>query len=117
MNHEACIFCEIAAGKSPAKILYQDEQVTVFEDIKPIAPVHFLLIPNKHIRSVNELNEDDGPILAHILFVARDLAKQFGVNEDGYRLVTNTGKNGRQTVFHLHFHLIGGRRLLGRLAH
>lgn len=66
---------------------------------------------------MNERTEEDGPILAHLMLVARDLAKEFGVNKDGYRLVTNTGKNGRQTVFHLHFHFIGGRRLLGRLAH
>lgn len=114
---DKCVFCDVAQGKVPSKIIYQDELVTAFWDIKPIAPIHFLIVPNKHIHSLNEITPEDGPILAHIMFVARDLAKEHGVDEDGYRLITNIGKNGRQTVFHLHFHLIAGRRLLGRLAH
>ncbi len=111
-----CLFCAISTGGKPADIVYQDEWVTAFWDIQPIAPVHILIIPNKHIHSVNEITEEDGPILAHILFVARDLARQHDVHEDGYRLMTNIGKNGMQTVFHLHFHLIGGRRLMGRMV-
>lgn len=113
---DECLFCEISKGNKPANIVYQDELVTAFWDIQPIAPVHILIIPNKHIHSLNEITEADGPILAHILFAARDLAKEHQVDEDGYRLMTNIGKNGRQTVFHLHFHLIGGRRLMGRIV-
>jgi len=113
---DPCLFCAISTGEKPANIVYQDELVTAFWDIQPIAPVHILIIPNKHIHSLNEINETDGPILAHMLFIARDLAKEHGVHEDGYRLMTNIGENGRQTVFHLHLHLIGGRRLMGRIV-
>ncbi len=113
---DPCLFCLISKGEKPANIVYQDELVTAFWDIQPIAPVHLLIIPNKHIHSLNEIGETDGPILAHMLFIARDLAKEHGVHEDGYRLMTNIGKNGRQTVFHLHLHLIGGRRLMGRIV-
>lgn len=113
---EDCIFCKIQRGENKAKIVYQDEFVTAFWDIKPIAPVHILIIPNKHIPSLNEITEADGPILAHILNVAKDLAKEFKIDQKGYRLMTNIGQDGRQTVFHMHFHLIGGRRLLGRIV-
>lgn len=104
-----CIFCQIAAGKQPATILYQDELVTVFETIQPRTPVHILLIPNRHISSVNDVEPQDEAMLGHIFSVARRMAAELGVQKSGYRLVVNSGPDAGQTVFHLHFHLVGGR--------
>ena len=109
MSH--CVFCQIAAGQIPAKILYQDDQVTAFHDAHPIAPVHVLIVPNRHIESVNQVNPADEPVLGHLIQVARQLAPELGVQHSGYRLVVNTGPDAGQSVFHLHLHLIGGRSL------
>lgn len=108
---ENCIFCNIALGNSPANILYQDELVTAFVDLHPIAPVHILIIPNRHIESANHAQPDDENVIGHMVTVAQSLAKENGVSESGYRLVINTGPNAGQSVFHLHLHLIGGRHL------
>ena len=104
-----CIFCKIVAGDLPSDQLYQDDWVTAFRDINPAGPVHILIIPNKHIPSMNELEDDDGQVVGHMFTVARDLARQEGIRESGYRLIVNTGDHGGQVVYHLHLHLIGGQ--------
>ncbi len=106
-----CIFCKIIRQESAGEILYQDDQVTAFRDIHPVAPVHILIVPNKHIESVNQVGPEDEPVLGHIFSVAKTLAEQEGIQENGYRLIVNNGPHANQVVFHLHLHLIGGQRL------
>ncbi|MGD0877223.1 MAG: histidine triad nucleotide-binding protein [Anaerolineales bacterium] len=104
-----CIFCKILSGEAPATIIYRDELVTALRDIHPIARTHILVIPNRHIDSVNTLNPDDDLLVGHMVLVAKELAAKEGVAENGYRLIINTGAHGGQTVPHLHLHLIAGR--------
>jgi histidine triad (HIT) family protein len=104
-----CLFCKIAAKTIPAKLVHEDDRSVAFDDINPQAPVHTLVIPRKHVASMAELNEADAGLLGHLLLVGNQVAKQKGIAEGGYRLVVNTGRNGGQTVFHLHLHLLGGR--------
>jgi histidine triad (HIT) family protein len=111
-----CIFCQIASGKIPADIIYQDKDVFAFRDIKPQAPVHILVIPKRHIPSLDQLTENELPLIAHMIAVANQLAKGEGVADKGYRLAINCGEEGGQLVPHLHMHLLGGRRLSGRLG-
>jgi histidine triad (HIT) family protein len=106
-----CIFCKIIAGKSPTELLYQDKLVSAFRDYRPVAPVHVLVVPNRHIASVNELSFEDETVMGHLFTVARQLARQEGIDQSGYRLVVNTGRHGGQGVFHLHLHLLGGRQM------
>ncbi len=106
-----CIFCKIVAGSAKATLVYQDEQVTAFRDIHPVAPTHILIVPNKHIESVSSLEEADAHIAGQLLLTARKLAEQEGIHKDGFRIIANTGVNGGQTVPHLHVHLIGGQRM------
>ena len=106
---EDCLFCKIAAGQIPSKIVYQDENVVAFEDINPKAPHHILLIPRRHIASMADLTLDDGPVLVALFTTAARLSQELGLSERGYRFVTNVGPDAGQTVFHLHFHLLGGR--------
>jgi histidine triad (HIT) family protein len=108
---ENCLFCKIAAGQIPSKIVYQDQDVVAFEDINPQAPHHVLVIPRRHITSMSDLTLDDGPVLAHLFMTAAKLAQDMDIAESGYRFLTNVGPNAGQSVFHLHFHLLGGRRL------
>jgi histidine triad (HIT) family protein len=105
----SCIFCKILTGEAPANILYRDELVTAFRDIHPIARTHILIISNRHIDSVNQLEPGDEALVGHMVLVAKELAKQEGVAEHGYRLIINTGEHGGQTVPHLHLHLIAGK--------
>lgn len=105
----ACIFCQIAARTRPAAILFQDDLVTVFENIDPKTPVHLLIIPNQHLSSVNDVQAGDEAALGRMFSVARRMAAESGLEQSGYRLVVNTGPDAGQTVFHLHMHLIGGR--------
>lgn len=107
----ATIFTDIINGKKAADIVYRDEQVTAFRDIYPKAPVHILIVPNKEIPTVNDVQPEDEPLLGHIYSVAKILAKQEGVAEDGYRLIVNCNRYGGQEIFHLHVHLLGGRPL------
>ncbi len=104
-----CLFCKIAAKTIPAKLVHEDDRSVAFDDINQQAPVHTLVIPRRHVASMAELNESDAGLLGHLLLVGNQVAKQKGIAEGGYRLVVNTGRNGGQTVFHLHFHLLGGR--------
>ena len=105
-----CLFCKIAEGQIPSKIVYQDEDVVAFEDTNPQAPYHILLIPRRHIASMADLTEEDGTLLVRLFMVAAKLAHKLGVDESGYRFVTNVGPDAGQSVFHLHFHLLGGRK-------
>jgi histidine triad (HIT) family protein len=103
-----CLFCKIIAGDIPSTNVYRDEQVTAFRDINPAAPTHILILPNKHIDSVNVLISDDEQLIGHLFIVAKQLAAQEGFAENGYRLIINTGPEAGQTVFHVHLHLLGG---------
>jgi histidine triad (HIT) family protein len=105
-----CIFCQIARGQTETELLYQSDTLVVFKDINPHAPVHLLLVPKKHIRSVNDITEADQEILAELIMVAKEMASEHGVARSGYKLLYNVEKGGGQFVFHLHLHLIGGWR-------
>jgi histidine triad (HIT) family protein len=104
-----CIFCRIISGEAPAKIIYRDDRVTAFRDIHPIARTHILIVPNRHISSINELETGDEMLLGHLVLVAKELSCQEGIAESGYRLIVNTGADGGQTVPHLHMHLMAGK--------
>ncbi len=104
-----CLFCKIVSGDIPSKKAYEDELVYAFYDIDPQAPVHILIIPKNHIASADEITSENSQVVAHIFEVAAKLAKDNGLSADGYRIVTNIGEAGGQTVKHLHFHLMGGR--------
>lgn len=106
-----CIFCRIAQRQAPAEIILQDEELTAFWDSRPAAPVHILVIPNRHIATVNEAIPEDAALLGCLILTAQTLARQQGVDQRGYRLVFNVGPEGGQSVYHLHLHLIAGRRL------
>ncbi len=111
-----CIFCRIVSGEIPSRKVYEDESVYAFHDINPVAPVHILIVPRKHIVGVQSLEPEDECLVGHMFYVARKIAQEQGIApaEDlsrGYRLVFNVGKDAGQTVFHLHLHLIGGRAM------
>jgi histidine triad (HIT) family protein len=106
-----CIFCKIADQETQTELVYNDDMFVAFRDINPSAPVHILIMPKKHITSINMLNDIDSDTLGRIFEIAKKLAKQEGVSESGYRLVTNTGPDAGQSINHLHFHLLGGREL------
>ena len=110
-----CIFCKIAAGQAPARTVYADDHVTAFHDIRPQASIHILVIPNRHLESLNEAGEE-AELLGRLLRVARQVAEESGIDQSGYRVVTNTGPHGCQSVAHLHFHVLGGNQLQPRLG-
>lgn len=103
-----CLFCNIVKGQIPSEKVYEDNAVYAFKDVNPEAPVHILIIPKRHIKSVDELEETDKELVGHIFLVAKKLAKENKL-ENGYRIVSNIGEEGGQSVKHLHFHLFGGR--------
>jgi histidine triad (HIT) family protein len=103
-----CLFCQIASGETPTEILFENDTLVVFNDINPAAPVHLLIVPKKHIRSINDLTESDRPNLSELLMAGKDMARRHGVSESGYRLFINVERGGGQVIFHLHLHLIGG---------
>ena len=107
------IFSRIIAGDAPAEIVYRDEQVTCFRDIAPKAPTHILIVPNREIPTVNDLEDEDAALVGHMVLVAKKLAAREGIADSGYRLVVNVNRDGGQLVYHLHMHLIGGRALGG----
>ena len=111
-----CLFCKIISGDIPGTIVHRDEQVTAFRDLHPLAPTHILIVPNKHIDSVNGLTAEDEPLMGHLFTIARELAQKEGIAENGYRLIANTGSHGGQTIFHLHVHLLGGDRMKHRMG-
>ena len=105
-----CLFCKIARGEIPARLLYEDDQVIAFHDIGPQAPVHFLVIPKRHIATLNDLGETDKTLAGHILFTAQRLAKEQGCDE-GFRVVMNCNEQGGQTVYHILMHVLGQRQM------
>ncbi|MCW5873950.1 MAG: histidine triad nucleotide-binding protein [Anaerolineales bacterium] len=108
---ESCIFCKIVDGELPSTQLYQDELVTAFRDLHPVAPTHILIVPNAHLASTNDLTPEHAEAAGRMLTLVPELARQEDIAESGYRLVMNTGADGRQEVPHMHLHLIGGRRM------
>ena len=106
-----CLFCGIVDGKIKANLVYEDDAVVAFKDIAPKAPVHFLIIPRKHVAGVSDIVESDRELIGAIFQVAAKLARENGIAESGYRVVVNSGADAGQSVFHIHYHLLGGRRL------
>ena len=105
-----CLFCQIASGKTSTEFVFENDTIVVFRDINPAAPVHLLIVPKKHIRSINDLTAADQPTLSEMIMVAKDMAAQHGVDKSGYRLFINVERGGGQVIFHLHMHLIAGGR-------
>ncbi|NMA01853.1 MAG: histidine triad nucleotide-binding protein [Clostridia bacterium] len=106
-----CIFCKIANKEIPAQVIYEDEQVLAFNDINAVAPTHILVIPKKHISDMNSVEEIDLPLIGHIFKIIKNVAKEKGIDKEGYRIVNNCGELGGQTVGHIHFHLLGQRQM------
>ena len=111
MSSDDCLFCKIVAGDIPADIVYQDDDVVAFRDISPQAPTHVLVIPRKHIATINDLEPSDADTVGKLFLGAKAVAKAEGIAESGYRVTMNCNEDGGQTVYHLHLHLLGGRRL------
>lgn len=106
-----CIFCNIINDTLPAQLIYEDEKLIVFNDLYPRAPIHQLIVPRKHIACLNDLTESDTPLVGHMIWVAQQMAKQAQIAESGYRTVFNCNRGAGQAVFHIHLHLLGGRKL------
>ena len=111
-----CLFCKIINGEIPSKKVYEDDRVYAFYDISPMAPVHVLIVPKQHISSMNEITAENSAVISHIFEVAAKLAAELGISESGYRVVSNCGADAGQTVFHLHFHLLGGTALATQMC-
>jgi histidine triad (HIT) family protein len=107
----ACLFCEIVAGRIPARKAFEDDAVLAFHDINPQAPTHVLVIPKRHVTSLLELEEGDDALVGRLVRTARDIAREAGLDTRGFRLVFNCGEDAGYSVFHIHLHLVGGRRL------
>lgn len=108
---EDCIFCKIVEKQVESDIVFEDDQAVAFRDIHPRAPYHYLVIPKQHIPTLNDVQPEQEPLLGHLFKVAADLAGQFGIDQQGYRVVVNTNRHGGQEVFHLHAHVLGGRQM------
>lgn len=106
-----CLFCKIATGEIPAKIISRDDLIVAFQDIRPQAPHHVIIVPQKHINTLNDLHDEDTELMGHMIQSAARIAKDLDMHEKGYRLVMNCNEAGGQTVFHIHLHLIGGRHM------
>lgn len=106
-----CLFCKIVNSEIPAKIVYNDQQIIAFADIAPQAPTHLLIVPKKHISTINDIKSDDVELIGKIILTAKELAKEHNLSETGYRLVYNTNADGGQEIYHIHLHLLGGRKL------
>lgn len=106
-----CIFCKIANKELPGEIVYEDQEILAFKDINPVTPVHILIIPKKHIPDITAITEEDVGLIGRMHLAANKIAKDFGIDEKGFRLVNNCKEDGGQVVFHLHYHLLGGRKL------
>ena len=107
-----CLFCSIAEKKIPAIIVFEDEEILAFHDINPQAPTHILIIPKKHIATIDEAEPIDGLLLGRMVLVAQQIAREKGFNQEGYRLVFNVNPGGGQVVYHIHLHLLGGRQMM-----
>lgn len=108
---EDCIFCKIIKGEIPSEKVYEDEEILAFKDINPAAPIHILVIPKKHINSLLDLNEEDYTLIGKIQKVINKLSKQLNIEEEGFRVIVNCGKDAGQEVMHLHYHLLAGKKL------
>ncbi len=108
---DACVFCKIGNGELPAEFVYQDEEITAFKDVKPSAPIHILIVPKKHLGSVNDVSKDDQALLGKMILLAKKIAVDLGVEKSGYRLCVNNGPDACQAVQHLHMHLLAGQKL------
>jgi histidine triad (HIT) family protein len=108
---EDCLFCKIVNKEISSKIVFENDSLLAFEDINPQAPIHILIIPKEHFASLKEIPGDKKGILAELLLAARQIAKEKAISDQGYRIVLNTGKESGQAVFHIHFHLLGGRQM------
>ena len=108
---EDCIFCKIINGDIPSEKVYEDESVLAFKNIHPAAPIHVLVIPKKHIKSLLEVTNEDSEVISHIYEVINKIAKDMNIEEDGFRVIVNCGKDAGQEVMHLHFHLLAGKKL------
>lgn len=106
-----CLFCKIINKEIPSDLVYQDDWVTVFKDIHPVAPVHLLIVPNKHIPSVIEMEQGDGEVMGKLFSTAKKVAEELNIHQSGYRLIINNGPDGRQEIHHLHMHLLGGAKM------
>lgn len=113
MASHDCIFCKIAAGELPSEIIYEDDDIIAFKDVNPVAPVHVLLIPKKHIPTLTDLEDEDVELIGRLHLAAAKVAEKMGVFEKGFRLVNNCRDDGGQVVYHLHFHLLGGKNMGG----
>ena len=111
MSNEDCLFCKILNGDIPADLVYESDSAIAFRDINPHAPTHVLVIPRKHIPTINDLNDADRDVVGSLYMAARDIARQEGIADDGYRTVMNCNEGAGQTVFHIHLHVLGGRSL------
>ena len=111
-----CIFCKIANGEIPSEFVYEDDQVVVINDLNPQAPVHMLVLPKKHIACLSESSDEDQALLGHMLRVAAKAAELRGIAAPGFRLVINNGKDGAQSVMHLHMHVLGGKQMAESMA-
>ena len=111
VEKEECIFCKIIKKQIPCEMLYEDDKVIGFKDISPQAPIHVIIVPKQHFADLNCLKQSESEIIGHIFIVAKEIAGTLGIAESGYRIVTNCGEQGGQTVQHIHFHLLGGRML------
>lgn len=113
MNHqdENCIFCKIIRREIPSEIVFQNSDVTAFKDLNPIAPVHVLIVPNEHVSGLDACGNDHVEMLGKVLLAGAEIARQLKIDQSGYRIVVNNGPDAGQTVFHIHFHLLGGREL------
>ena len=108
---ENCIFCKIANKEIPSNFVYEDDLVVASNDLNPVAPTHVLIVPKEHKLNISQYSEEDEKLLGHILFVAAHIARELGLEESGYRVITNAGPDAGQSVMHTHFHLLGGRKL------
>lgn len=108
---EECIFCKIINKQIPSEIIYEDEEIIAFKDIEPMAPVHILVVPKKHITSIMDLSKEDEILVGKIYSIIKKLAIELNVDKEGFRVITNCGENAGQTVKHIHFHLLGGEKL------
>jgi len=112
----SCIFCQIANKEIPSNVVYETDSLTAFRDLNPQAPVHILIVPKTHITSMNDINSDNSSIVAEIFEAINKIAEQEGIKETGYRVISNCGEDGCQSVKHLHFHLMGGKKLSETLS-
>lgn len=111
-----CLFCKIIAGDIPSKKVYEDDYVYAFHDINPMAPVHVIVVPKMHMESANAVDETNSEYVTYIFQAIPKIAKELGISEEGFRVITNIGENGGQTIKHLHFHVIGGTKLGEKLV-